>query len=106
MVKTEGLSILIFVTMQRNVGLDMEASLDQVDWVISVFGSCGGRNGNPLLQVIFSNLAGFSQNSDNPPRKITTRGTSNNLYLNHMSIKILKKLIKINYLNCFKNIQH
>jgi hypothetical protein len=104
MVKTEGLSILIFVTMQRNVGLDMEASLDQVDWVSSVFGACGGRNGNPLLQVIISDLTGFSQNSDNPPRKITTRGTTNNLYLNHMFIKILKKLIKINYLNCFKNI--
>ena len=66
--------------------------MDQVDWVSSVFGACGGRNGNPLLQVIISKSIGFSQNSDNPPREITTRGTSNNLYLNHMIINILKNI--------------
>ena len=77
--------------MPKNAGLDMEASLDQVDCVSSVLGSCGGRYGNPLLQVIFSNLTGFSHKSDNPPSNITTRGTSNNLYLNHILINILKK---------------
>jgi hypothetical protein len=90
MVKTEGPFIVIFVTMKRNAGLDMDALFDQFDLVNSVFGSCGGRKGIPLLQVIFSDLTGFSKSSENPPRKITNRGISNNLYLNHISINILK----------------
>jgi hypothetical protein len=91
MIETEGLYILIFVKMPRNTGLEMDALLDQFDLVNSVLGAWVGRNGKPLLQVIFSNLNGFSQNSDNPPRKTTIKGTSNNLYLNHILNKIHKK---------------
>jgi hypothetical protein len=69
MVKTEDLFILIFVTTQRNAGLDMDALLDQFNLVNSVFGAWGRGIGNPLLQVIISTLTGFSNNSENPPRE-------------------------------------
>lgn len=97
MVKTEGLCIVTFVITQRNAGLDMYALFDHVNLVNSVFGVCFRGSGNPLPQSIFSTLAGFSLNSENPPMKIITRVTINNLYLCHIIINILKKWPTKNY---------